>query len=78
MYKRQKQNRSSFGSTLRDIAQTLWDEIMLLVGRVTDVVRGTAPILLRGPTPPPPREPLDVTPRAASPQSSAPRAAGSG
>lgn len=76
---RLKQNRSSFGSTLRDIAQTLWDEVMLLVGRLTDVVRGTAPILLPRPTPPSPREPLDVTPRAAAPRpAAAPRVAGSG
>ena len=75
---RLKQNRSSFGATLRDIAQTLWDEILLLVGRVTDVVRGTAPILLPRPAAPaPPREPLDVTPRAAPPPPAAPRAAGS-
>jgi len=75
---RLKQNRSSFGSTLRDIAQTLWDEVMLLIGRVTDVVRGTAPVLLRGPAgPPAPREPHEVTPRAASPRPTAPRAAGS-
>jgi len=75
---RLKQNRSSFGATLRDIAQTLWDEILLLVGRVTDVVRGTAPILLPRPAgPPPPREALDVTPRAAPPPPAAPRAAGS-
>ena len=75
---RLKQNRSSFGSTLRDIAQTLWDEVMLLVGRLTDVVRGTAPVLLpRWAPPPAPREPLDVTPRAAPPRPAAPRAAGS-
>src|SRR5262245_2981422 len=75
---RLKQNRSSLTSTLRDIAQTLWDEILLLVGRVTDVVRGTAPLLLRGPTPPPPpREPRAVAPRAASPSPAPPRVAGS-
>ena len=61
---RLKQNRSSFTATLRDIAQTLWDEILLLVGRVTDVVRGSAPLLLRGPKPPPaPREPRAVPSR---------------
>jgi hypothetical protein len=77
---RLKQNRSSFTSTLRDIAQTLWDEIVLLVGRVTDVVRGTAPLLLRGPTPPPPpREPRAVAPRAAQVSPPLPpRVAGSG
>jgi hypothetical protein len=76
---RLKQNRSSFGSTLRDIAQTLWDEVMLLVGRLTDVVRGTAPILLPRPAArPAPREPIDVTSRAAPPPPpAAPRAAGS-
>ena len=63
---RLKQNRSSFTATLRDIAQTLWDEILLLAGRVTDVVRGSAPLLLRGPTPPPPpREPRMVPSRTA-------------
>ena len=75
---RLKQNRSSFAATLRDIAQTLWDEVLLLAGRVTDVVRSTAPLLLRGPTPPPPpREPRAVAPRASVPGPAQPRAAGS-
>lgn len=46
---RLKQTRSGIGATLRDIAQTLWDEIVLLFGRLTDVIRGTAPQLLGGP-----------------------------
>jgi hypothetical protein len=58
---RLRQSRSGFAATLRDIAQTLWDEVLLLVGRVRDVVRGTAPRLLGGPTPPPRAE----LPRAA-------------
>ena len=78
---RLKQNRSSFTATLRDIAPTLWDEILLLVGRVTDVVRGSAPLLLRGPKPPPPsREPRVVPSRtvsAAPPVTAPPRVAGS-
>ena len=44
---------------VRDMVQTLWDEILLLVGRLTDLVRGSAPQLLRGPTevPPPAEDP---------------------
>jgi hypothetical protein len=76
---RLKQNRSSFSATLRDIAQTLWDELLLLMGRVTDVVRGSAPLLLRGPVPPPPpREPRVVSSRPAPASAASPRAAGSG
>ena len=41
---------ASVGGTLRDIASTLWDELLLLFGRVTDLVRSTAPRLLGGPT----------------------------
>jgi hypothetical protein len=44
-----KNNRSGLGATLRDIAQTFWEELLMLVGRVTDLVRTTAPRLLRGP-----------------------------
>jgi hypothetical protein len=64
---RLKQQRSSFTATLRDIAQTLWDEVLLLVGRLTDVIRGTAPQLLKGPSEPPapPPRPRELPPRAA-------------
>jgi len=39
------------GATLREIAQTLWDEVTLLAGRILDAVRSVAPRLLSGPVP---------------------------
>jgi hypothetical protein len=41
---------TSVVGTVRDIAATLWDELLLLLGRVTDLVRSTAPRLLGGPS----------------------------
>jgi hypothetical protein len=47
---RLRQNRTSVTATLRDMAQTLWEETLLLVGRLLDLVRSSTPRLLRGPT----------------------------
>lgn len=47
---RLKDGGSTVTGTLREIASTLWDELLLLVGRVTDLVRSSAPRLLGGPT----------------------------
>ena len=41
--------RAGVGRSLRDIATTLWEEVLLLFGRVADLVR-TAPRLLTGPS----------------------------
>jgi hypothetical protein len=45
-----KNSRTSLGSTVRDMAQMFWDEVLLLWSRVTDLVRTSAPRLLRGPS----------------------------
>lgn len=52
---RLQENRTTFslGSTMRDIARTMWDEAVLLVGKLVDVLRGLAPQLLTGPRTPP-------------------------
>jgi hypothetical protein len=52
---RLQENRTTFslGSTMRDIARTMWDEAVLLVGKLADVLRGLAPQLLTGPRTPP-------------------------
>jgi len=47
---RLKETRPSASSALRDIAQTLWDEVQLLAGRLLDLVRTVAPRLLAGPS----------------------------
>jgi hypothetical protein len=47
---RLRHGRTSLSATLRDMAQTLWEEVLLLVGRLTDLVRASAPRLLRGPS----------------------------
>jgi len=53
---RLRQPRSGLGATLRDMGQTLWDEALLLVGRLTDFVRASTPrLLLRGPSEAPSR-----------------------
>jgi hypothetical protein len=49
------QEQVSVFTTLREIARTLWDETVLLVGRVADFVRGVAPQLLGAPQPAAPR-----------------------
>ena len=41
---------SSVGRSLREIALTLWEEALLLVGRLKDLVSSVAPKLLTGPT----------------------------
>jgi len=46
---RLRQPQPGVTATLRDMARTLWEEILLLVGRVTDFVRTAAPQLLTGP-----------------------------
>lgn len=46
---RLKDDGSSVMGTVRDIASTLWDELLVLLGRMTDFVRSSAPRLLRGP-----------------------------
>jgi hypothetical protein len=52
---RLQENKTTFslGSTIRDIARTMWDEAVLLVGKLADVLRGLAPQLLTGPRTPP-------------------------
>jgi hypothetical protein len=46
----------SLGSTIRDIARTMWDEAVILVGKLADLLRGLAPQLLTGPRTPPSAE----------------------
>lgn len=43
------QQQPGVSSTLRDIARTFWEEVLLLLGKLTDWVRETAPRLLTGP-----------------------------
>ena len=52
---RLQENRTTFslGSTMRDIARTMWDEAVLLVGKLADLLKGLAPQLLTGPRTPP-------------------------
>jgi hypothetical protein len=47
---RLKDSGSTVTGTLRDIGTTLWDELLLLLGRLADMVRSTAPRLLGEPT----------------------------
>jgi hypothetical protein len=46
---RLRQPQPGVGATLRDMARTFWEEVLLLVGKVTDFVRSSAPRLLTGP-----------------------------
>jgi hypothetical protein len=46
---RLRENHASVSSALRDVAQTLWDELVLLAGRLVDFVKQAAPRLLTGP-----------------------------
>ena len=46
---RLRQPQPSMGATLRDMARTFWEEVLLMVGRVTDFVRTAAPKLITGP-----------------------------
>ncbi len=52
---RLQESRATFslGSTMRDIARTMWDEAVLLVGKLADLLKGLAPQLLTGPRTPP-------------------------
>lgn len=45
---RLRQDRAGVTASLRDIARTLWEEALLLLGRLTDLIRA-APRLLTGP-----------------------------
>ena len=47
---RLKDSGTTVTGTLKDIGSTLWDEFLLLMGRLTDLVRSTVPRLLGGPT----------------------------
>jgi hypothetical protein len=46
---RLQQQQPTVMASLREIAQTLWEETVLLLGRLTDLIRDTAPRLLTGP-----------------------------
>jgi hypothetical protein len=46
---RLRQPQPTLGATLRDMARTLLDEVLLLFGRAADFVRNAAPRLLTGP-----------------------------
>jgi hypothetical protein len=43
------QEQATVGTSLKELARTLWDELLLLLGRAVDFVRETAPKLLTGP-----------------------------
>jgi len=47
---RLRESRPSIFAGLRDVARTLWDEAMLLLGRLSDLVWLPVPRLLTGPT----------------------------
>ncbi len=42
----------TLGATFRDLARTMWDELVLLASKVADFFRSVAPRLLTGPTRP--------------------------
>jgi hypothetical protein len=44
-----QQPQATVMASLRDIARTLWEETLLLLGRLADLVRDTAPRLITGP-----------------------------
>ena len=44
----------TLGATFRDLARTLWDELRLLAGKLSDLVWSVAPRLLTGPQNRPP------------------------
>ena len=48
---RLRESRSTVRAALKDVAQTLWDEILLLMSRVVDWARDAAPRLITGPRP---------------------------
>lgn len=43
------QHQAPVATTLREMGQALWDELLLLFGRFVDFVKDTAPRLLTGP-----------------------------
>jgi hypothetical protein len=49
---RLRQSQPSVTGTLREMGRALWDEMLMLIGRVTDLVRNVAPRLLTGPLAP--------------------------
>jgi hypothetical protein len=44
---RLRETRTSIAASLREVARTLWDETLLLFGRVADLIRASTPRLLR-------------------------------
>ena len=46
---RLSQQEATLLTTMRDMARTFWEEVLLVFGRVADFVRGAAPRLLSGP-----------------------------
>jgi len=46
---RLRQDRATVRTTIREMGRTLWEEILLLVGRVSDLVWSVTPRLLTGP-----------------------------
>jgi hypothetical protein len=47
---RLRQSHTGLRATLVEMARLLWDETRLLLGRLTDIVRGSVPRLLPRPT----------------------------
>ena len=50
-----QESTPTMGATFRELAQTMWDELTLLAGKLVDVLWSVAPRLLTGPTQPPDR-----------------------
>lgn len=46
---RLRQNQSGVTASLREMGRTLWDEALLLLARLIDLVKSSAPRLLAGP-----------------------------
>jgi hypothetical protein len=44
-----QESAPTLGATLRDLARTAWDEIVVLAGRIVDLVWSIGPRLLSGP-----------------------------
>src|SRR5262249_22501999 len=44
-----QQQQPTMMASLRELGRTLWEETLLLLGRLTDLIRDTAPRLLMGP-----------------------------
>jgi hypothetical protein len=45
---RLRENRTSLAASLREVARTFWEEALLLLGRLADLLRSTSPRLLTG------------------------------